>query len=61
MQGEAAYQQLAKYGWASPLNGCIEQAGFDFASEVQRQRSLAIAKLQETTNEAQSECRSNLG
>lgn len=44
--GEAAYQQYIEYGYAPALSNRIEQAGYDFAEQVQKQREEALVQLQ---------------
>lgn len=42
-RGELAYKQYHDYGYVVSLGDAIEQAGFDFAKELQAQRQLAIS------------------
>lgn len=44
--GESAHRQYVEYGYAPPISDRIEEAGYDFAKLVQKQRELAIAQLE---------------
>ena len=44
-RGERAYKQYHEHEYILPLCDHIEQAGYDFAKEVQAKRELAIAEL----------------
>ena len=44
-RGEKAYQQDFEHGYILPSVDSIEQAGYDFAKEVQAKRELTIAAL----------------
>lgn len=52
-RGESAYQQYMEYGYAPGLIDRIEEAGFDFAEQVQRMRQQAIAQLEKAVQEIQ--------
>jgi hypothetical protein len=46
MRGEKKYKLYYENGYILPLSDRTEQAGYDFAKEMQVQRSLVIAELE---------------
>ena len=53
--GERKFKLYQENGYILPLCNCIEQAGYDFAKEVQVQKELAITKMELTKASSEKE------